>query len=330
MSETRHSGSAPATRHLIDRVYTSRDQHAEGLSCAYSDLVMNSPASDDPFRVNNSSLSFSDLRLARTSTVGRASFSASHNQSFHVGFVSVGGAQVEARKEEISTSPMRIAHLLRGQDRFSVDLAPSTTSHVVEVSTDNFLKNAREYLGVEIDPDALLREVNLVCPAGAALARNVVSAFFDLKTLQSVSHSELAAVSYAELLTGLMIASIVPGAENTGASSGGQAVTDLARDYIVAHSSEALRISEVASAVGLSVRMLQKHFRNRFGCSPLQFLVECRLENARLRLQGARHGDTVTSIAWECGFIQLGLFAARYRSRFGELPSETLKRGQAE
>jgi AraC-like DNA-binding protein len=34
----------------------------------------------------------------------------------------------------------------------------------------------------------------------------------------------------------------------------------------------------------------------------------------------------VTEIAVQWGFLQLGSFAARYRERFGESPSQTLKR----
>jgi transcriptional regulator GlxA family with amidase domain len=39
-------------------------------------------------------------------------------------------------------------------------------------------------------------------------------------------------------------------------------------------------------------------------------------------------GQTTTSIAYECGFGHLGNFAQVYRSRFGESPSETLRRSR--
>jgi transcriptional regulator GlxA family with amidase domain len=40
-------------------------------------------------------------------------------------------------------------------------------------------------------------------------------------------------------------------------------------------------------------------------------------------------GQTITSVAYDCGFGHLGEFAQNYRSRFGESPSETLRRGRA-
>jgi transcriptional regulator GlxA family with amidase domain len=39
---------------------------------------------------------------------------------------------------------------------------------------------------------------------------------------------------------------------------------------------------------------------------------------------------SVTQIAVECGFGNLGHFAGDYLKRFGERPSETLKRGKYE
>jgi len=37
---------------------------------------------------------------------------------------------------------------------------------------------------------------------------------------------------------------------------------------------------------------------------------------------------TVTTVAHACGFSNLGHFSARYRRRFGELPSETLRQAR--
>ncbi|HEX2431520.1 MAG TPA: helix-turn-helix domain-containing protein, partial [Aestuariivirgaceae bacterium] len=42
----------------------------------------------------------------------------------------------------------------------------------------------------------------------------------------------------------------------------------------------------------------------------------------------ARPGDTATAIAYDCGFGHLGEFAQSYRLRFGESPSETLRRSR--
>jgi transcriptional regulator GlxA family with amidase domain len=58
----------------------------------------------------------------------------------------------------------------------------------------------------------------------------------------------------------------------------------------------------------------------------MKLLKATRLNEVNKALTAADPGDCVTRIATDCGFSQLGRFAVEYRQRFGESPSETLKR----
>jgi transcriptional regulator GlxA family with amidase domain len=80
--------------------------------------------------------------------------------------------------------------------------------------------------------------------------------------------------------------------------------------------------------VGLSERGLRNAFYGVHGVSPKRWIVAERLRLARRALlgSGSRSGETVTSVATNCGFYELGRFAATYRVAFGEAPSETLRR----
>jgi transcriptional regulator GlxA family with amidase domain len=51
-----------------------------------------------------------------------------------------------------------------------------------------------------------------------------------------------------------------------------------------------------------------------------------RLRHAREMLATPDHETSVTSVAFVCGFGNLGHFARDYRETFGERPSETLAR----
>jgi AraC-like DNA-binding protein len=91
---------------------------------------------------------------------------------------------------------------------------------------------------------------------------------------------------------------------------------------------EPVQIGEIASTLGISARHLQAGFRRHVGKTPRTFLTECRLDLARRKLEQRMPGQSVTAAALECGFSNLGEFAWKYRQRFGENPSKTLKRAR--
>lgn len=87
---------------------------------------------------------------------------------------------------------------------------------------------------------------------------------------------------------------------------------------------EPISISDVAAELRVDTRTLQRAFKKYRGVSPSFFLSTLRLEAARTRLLMGIRGDTVSSVAHDCGFVHLGRFASRYRAAYGETPKETL------
>jgi transcriptional regulator GlxA family with amidase domain len=99
-----------------------------------------------------------------------------------------------------------------------------------------------------------------------------------------------------------------------------------AEDWIDANLSNAISVDDIAAVVGVTTRALQTAFRRVRGYSPSNAILRRRLERSRAALAAAGHDDTVTKIATDLGFFELGRFAVRYRQEFGEKPSETLAR----
>ena len=97
-----------------------------------------------------------------------------------------------------------------------------------------------------------------------------------------------------------------------------------AEAWIDANLTEAIGVEEIAAALGVGVRSLQLAFRRARGYSPLEAVMQRRLERARQALVAAEPEATVTAIAAEFGFYELGRFSKRYRQHFGESPSQTL------
>jgi len=98
-----------------------------------------------------------------------------------------------------------------------------------------------------------------------------------------------------------------------------------AEAYIRAHADSAITIGALADAAGVSARTLFEGFRRFRGTTPMAQLKAVRLARAHEDLLIASD-ESVTDVAVKWGFVHLGRFARTYRRRFGELPSETLRR----
>lgn len=97
--------------------------------------------------------------------------------------------------------------------------------------------------------------------------------------------------------------------------------------YIIANADKQITIEQLVEISGVSARALFDGFRRFRGISPMSFHKSVRLERTRADLLCAQRGETVTEVACRWGFYQFGRFAAEYKKIFGELPSETLRRG---
>jgi AraC-like DNA-binding protein len=90
----------------------------------------------------------------------------------------------------------------------------------------------------------------------------------------------------------------------------------------------AINVEDLAGVAGVSTRALQAGFRRFRNTTPMAYLRALRLELARSELARAGRGiGSVASVANVFGFGHLGRFAADYKTRFGESPSQTLRRG---
>ena len=100
-------------------------------------------------------------------------------------------------------------------------------------------------------------------------------------------------------------------------------------EYLEAHAADPVRMSDLAGLTGTSVRSIQAAFRAHRGYSPMDFLRNKRMELARRALLAPSPATSVTRVAYDSGFPQAAQFSVDYRKRFGERPSETLRRGRS-
>jgi AraC-like DNA-binding protein len=83
----------------------------------------------------------------------------------------------------------------------------------------------------------------------------------------------------------------------------------------------------LANHVHVSVRALQEGFRRSLDNTPMRYLREVRLRKVREDLLAATSDvTTVGAIVYRWGILNQGRFAGSYRTKFGETPSDTLRR----
>jgi AraC-like DNA-binding protein len=92
-------------------------------------------------------------------------------------------------------------------------------------------------------------------------------------------------------------------------------------EYIETHLCEQITLGDIAQAAGRSSRAVDAAFHIHLGVPPMTYVRNLRLETVRAALLTAE--GTTSMLALDAGFTHLGRFAAAYRERFGELPSQT-------
>lgn len=107
------------------------------------------------------------------------------------------------------------------------------------------------------------------------------------------------------------------------------AVITRLEELLTANRGRPLHLAEICAATGVSERTLRLCCHKHFGMGPVRYMWLRRMHLARSALM---HADpetaTVTRIATEHGFLELGRFSVGYRTLFGESPSASLRRAQ--
>jgi AraC-like DNA-binding protein len=119
-----------------------------------------------------------------------------------------------------------------------------------------------------------------------------------------------------------------PGADLKKSGNGQPAPLAVACDYIRDNLEKRIGLSDLEQVSGMSARNLQYLFQKQFGCSPMRWLTQQRLESGRKQLINAESRTKITNIASALRFSNLGNFSKLYQAQFGELPSETLARSK--
>ena len=313
---------------------TSRDKAAEALEGLYGrDAKLHLSPSTAAFRVRFDTAVLGRIRLAKASLTG-------------YGLLRTTGAEVQMTlpvKGRLDVASPRRTASVADQQALSVAGPHERVQHTVAsgmgialyLPLAGLVERAETLTGSAFGAAGLPSEMSEVIagasPAGQALATGMRGALAELTALDAVGMGGLAVAGCEDTLTNLAVAALLPRVASLlerQQPDSGAGIVRAARDYLAAHALEPVRIAPLAASLGISMRALQESFQRHYGQSPRDFLLARRLEAAHSALRCEPDGRTVTDVAYACGFSDLAHFSSRYRARFGELPSETLRQAR--
>jgi AraC-like DNA-binding protein len=104
-------------------------------------------------------------------------------------------------------------------------------------------------------------------------------------------------------------------------------VIDRFEDFLAAKRYEPVHLAEMCATIGVSERTLRSCCNEHYGMGPVHYLWLRRMHLARHALLHADPATaSVTSMATDFGFWELGRFSVEYRALFGESPSASLRK----
>ncbi|MET4385490.1 AraC-like DNA-binding protein [Bradyrhizobium sp. F1.4.3] len=132
--------------------------------------------------------------------------------------------------------------------------------------------------------------------------------------------------SIVECMAANVMSSLPP--DDTGWLPSARRLIRRVEEYLHEAGPRPVHVSEICAALGVSRRTLHRAFQEVFGLGPVSFLRHKRLCTIHSILRDSAPGSTtVTAVAMQQGFYELGRFAQYYSTMFGERPSQTLGLG---
>jgi AraC-like DNA-binding protein len=248
-----------------------------------------------------------------------------------------------------ATFGVTLGVVLQGQKKLRVE------GHELTISPENFLVITREtehesaalqatperpYLGMSLcfDPEHVARAMLSLTEAGETNTHETMPAFvlpFDSRLADAlrrlfvslddpIERKLLAPLAAQEILLRLLrsdAAAAVRGGVGLAADAG--RILD-AMQFMRAHAAEGLSVQQIARRVAMSPSHFAHRFRAVARTSPMRYLRNVRLDQARSLLLGGQ--SRIGEVASQLGYESPAHFTREFKRRFGSPPTHYLKR----
>lgn len=252
--------------------------------------------------------------------------------NYHVNLTTTGSTNaLRSDGTKACTEARRSGLILHPEHATTVDWAPDAEQLILKVPRTSLESHLSDLLGKQVKRVIDFGfHLDLSTPAGSSLLASVEFFMRELDRPGGIAEMPLARDQLESfIMSQLLVAGDHPYRDELMAPSENVKLGRLRPviDFIEMNADEPLTPNELARAGNMSVRTLHASFQRCFGVSPMAYVRRIRLEHVRAELVSSRDPHLqVTEVAGRWGFFHLGRFAKQYRDRYGESPSETLRR----
>lgn len=169
------------------------------------------------------------------------------------------------------------------------------------------------------------REVDLSSTRLGPWLQQIATIISDDQTSSFLDAVPRMADEYERLLLSFLLAGQMHQDADARKSTVAPASVRRAEAFIHSDYAEPLTLAAIAEAAGVPARTLLDSFQRFRDISPIRYLRNVRLDAAR-RAMMDRTAGTAADAATGAGLFHFGRFSHDYAERFGELPSETIRR----
>ncbi|WP_230970873.1 AraC family transcriptional regulator [Nitrogeniibacter aestuarii] len=243
-----------------------------------------------------------------------------------------GSALIESGRESIDSSP-RSGSILNPDEHIRMRWSVDSAQLLLWIPRESVERRVAEVLGHELNAPmrfdvALSQAVGLTsawCTMVKDLARNVDANGVDWLRFRpaagALEDCLIRGLIYQQPhnYSDLLFSPVAPGHSRQ---------LQRAVEFIEETAVDAITVADIAEHAHLSIRALEEGFRKHYDTTPMLYLRNKRLEQARAAIiTNALAGSPqkITEIAFRFGFNHMGRFSAYYRERNGETPSETAR-----
>ena len=306
------------------------DQARSVLNRFYYPVAVGTPEGADGFGLGAEVIQLGPLTVGQLSFAGPVTFLVADLDAYHVSMPTSGRMQARQDPYEVVGTPSTGVVFRPGGEVYT-EFDGNSGELAVKIERAALEQELAGLLGRPVEgPIDLPPAIDLAGGPGHSWGRLVRLLRDELEFDESLIYQPLIAEQLrSSVLIGLLLS--VPHRyhdELTGPAVAGppRAIRRVV-DAIHDEPERPFTVSDLAAIAGMSVRSLQEGFRRHIGCAPMAYLQQERLVRAHDNLRRADPMRvTVAAVAHRWGFAHLGRFASSYRTRFGESPSETLRR----